>query len=62
MVLTGLVANHTVEYLEYPKALHELEEKTILKAEDVTLVLFLFIFGAGLQIANRYIEKRKQVE
>lgn len=42
--------------------MHELEEKTILKAEDVTLVLFLFIFGAGLQIANRYTEKRKQVE
>lgn len=62
MVLTGLVANHTVEYLKYPKVLHELEEKTILKAEDVTLAPFLFIFEAGLQIANRYTEKRKQVE
>lgn len=49
MVLTGLVANHAVEY-------HVLEEKTILKAEDVTSALFLVILVAGLQIANRYPE------
>lgn len=42
MILTGLIANHTVEF---PKVLHVLEEKTILKAEDVTPALFFSYLG-----------------